>query len=308
MRSIQIPFVSISLARLRRGVTLCCWILGLALTTQLLVFGTAAFLDVRYQVLEDTSPGALIVSPSGSASSQGKPAVDSSGKAIDANHVLSKNDKVLERASTLAYGAGMLGLVLLIPLVALGAMLAAGSATPGVERTVSAFMWSLAIAAMTLPIGESLGLPWREGALVSYANMTSQVDLEMGGAERAWGSPLFYCRFALLPLTCLVGVTLIGMGFSAGVYAGIMPKEDNRLDPMLERETSNITPGSLHGGRAAVALRSANVMPSSNVPVAGSSSSQMQSSASSSTAVAERKPAPPSITQLSPGDAPKRLI
>jgi hypothetical protein len=89
-------------------------------------------------------------------------------------------------------------------------------------------------------------------------------------------------------------VTLIGLGFSAGVHSGIVPKENMRLDPTLEREAANITPGSLHGGRAAVALRAASSAPMSSPerkPVSAPAPSQ-----------------PPSITQLSVGEAPKRLI
>lgn len=294
MSSIQTPFVSASLARLRRGVTFSCWIIGLALVTQLLVWCFATFMDVRYRVLPDTTPAPLIVS----ADEAERQATSVSGEqmsedtaAVDPNRVSTKQNLVMAKASKIAYGAGMLGLVALLPLLALGAMLGTASATPGVEKCVSAFMWSIVVGLLILPLGEVIGLPWREGALVNYNDMTRQVDLELAGSENNWGGVTFYCRFALLPLASIVGITIVGMGFSAGVQAGIMPKEDIRLDPMLEREAANITPASLHGGRAAAALRSANAA-----------------------AVAERKPtavaapAPPSITQLSAGEAPKRLI
>ena len=303
MGSMQTPFVSISLVRLRRGVTLCCWIVGLALVTQLLVWGFATFMDVRYQVLEDRTPGALIVSPTDAtrntvatpgAEMATTPEVDPN--AIDPNRVATKHNQIMAKAERFAYGFGMVGIVMLLPMLALGAMLAAGSATPGVEKTVSAFMWAIVLSVLILPIGEVLGLPWREGALVSYENMTKVVDAEMANSNESWGTPTFYARFAVLPLAALVGITIVGMGFSAGVHAGVI-REDVRLDPVLEREAANVTPSSLHGGRAAVALRAA--------------------SSAAVSATTDRKPAPmpaatpsapPSITQLSPGDAPKRLI
>lgn len=298
MSSIQTPYVSVSLARLKRGVTFCCWIVGLSLVTQLMVWCVATFMDVRFQVLPDKSPAPLIVSPEDAArqtnsisSHSVEAAAPTDPEIVDPNRVPTKQNLLLAKGSKIAYGAGLLGMIALLPLLGLGAMLGAGSATPGVEKCVSAFMWGMMVAILIFPLGDVLGLPWREGALVSYDDMVARVDAEMTDANNSWGSVTFYCRFALLPLACIVGLTVAGMGFSAGVLAGIMPKEDIRLDPALEREAANITPASLHGGRAAAALRAA-----------------------SATAATERKvttPAPatpPSITQLSAGEAPKRLI
>jgi hypothetical protein len=63
----------------------------------------------------------------------------------------------------------------------------------------------------------------------------------------------------VLPLACLVGVTMIGLKFSTGVYAGIIPKERMRLDPVLEKEAANIKAASLHAGRAGAAMKAAGV-------------------------------------------------
>ena len=62
MSHLQAPYVSASLARLRRGVTLCCWIVGLSLVAQMLIWAVATFMDVRFQELPDNRPGELIVS------------------------------------------------------------------------------------------------------------------------------------------------------------------------------------------------------------------------------------------------------
>src|SRR5262245_14597865 len=292
MSSLQTPYVSLSLARLRRGVTICCWIVGLSLVTQILVWGMATFMDVRYGVLPDRSPSPLIVAPGEAAPSGSMGGAISSAAnngqladptaPVDPNRVPTKNDVMMAKATKFAYGAGMLGLIVLLPMLFLGSVLAASACTPGVEKTVSAFLWSLAVALMVLPLGHLLGLPWTEGALVSYGHMTQQVDLQITDDANSWGTPTFYCRFALLPLTCVVGLTVVGMGFSAGVSAGILPKEDLRLDPVLEREAANIAPTSLHGGRAAAALRATTV---SAAPV-------------SPAVAAVAKPSSPSITQL----------
>ena len=295
MGSMQTPFVSISLTRLRRGVTLCCWVIGLALVAQMLVWCFATFMDVRYTIIEDRTPGQLIVSTTDvSKPTIMQPDPIANDKSIDPNRVPTKHDKIMAKTERFAYGAGMLGIVMLLPLLMLGTVMSTCSATPGCEKTVSSFMWAMVIALLILPLGGVLGLPWNEGGLVSYDNMTKQVDIEMA-QEGAWGSPTFHARFAVLPLACLIGITIVGFNFGAGVHAGIV-KEDTRLDPALEREAANVTPGSLHGGRAAVAMRSI---------------SQSAAPAPAPAPPPERKPAPPapvSITQLSAGEAPKRLI
>ena len=295
MKSLQAPYVSIALTRLRFGVSLCCWIIGLSLLTQLFVWCTATFMDVRYQIVESkTAPGALIVSATDAVRTPAPISAKATEEApvanADPNRVPTKHDRLMAQASRYAQGAGTTAMVLVLPMLMLGGLLSAGSATPGVERTVSAFMWALVVAVLVLPVGEWLGLPWHEGALVSYQTMTHQVDLEMPNGTHVWGSPTFYARFAFMPLACFVGIAIVGLRFGFGVSAGII-REDIRLDPLLEREAANITPGSLHGGRAGAALRAAN--------------------AAKPTIVAAPTPTPAatsSITQLSPGEAPKRLI
>jgi hypothetical protein len=294
MPLMQSPYVSQALSRLRRGVTVCCWVAGLSLVAQLLVWGTATFMDVRHKALEDAAPPGQIVSAEASqshAKSNGPLVVNATEKAaeaaesapIDLNRIRTSNDRVMEVISATAMSAGTLAIILVLPLLALGVLLGAGSATPGIDHSVSAFMWSLLVAVLVLPLGHVVGLPWNEGALASYSYMTGEVDRVMTEGSESWGNASFYCRFALLPLACVVGVTMIGLRFGAGVHAGIMPKEDMRLDPVLEKEAGNIKASSLHAGRAGAALRAA------------------------SAAIAEKKPIP-AINQVTAGDAPKRLI
>ena len=175
---------------------------------------------------------------------------------------------------------------LLLPLLGLGVLLGVTTATSGVESTVSAFMWSLFISMLVLPLGASVGLPWSEGALTSYTMMTEQVDAIRDASPDALGGATFYARFAFLPIACVAGIAMVGLRFGSGVNAGIIPRESMRLDPVLEREAANVKPGSLHGGRAGNALRNMN---GSNTP--------------------ERKPsAPAPALATSAGEAPRRLI
>lgn len=261
--SMQSPYVSLALSRLRRGVTTCCWVVGMALVIQTMIWAVATFMDVRFTVLQDSHKPELIISADQAreevspltGAAPANVVADAEGiEAVNPNRIMTKYDMMMSKASSLAMSAGTIAMVLLVPLLALGVLLTTGSATPGVERTVSAFSWSLVVGLLVMPIGQWLGLPWQEGALASYGQMTQQVDLLIGDSLDNWGTPTFYCRFAVLPLACVVGVTMIGLKFATGVHAGIIQKESMRLDPALEREAANVKPSSLHGGRATAAM------------------------------------------------------
>jgi hypothetical protein len=105
----------------------------------------------------------------------------------------------------------------------------------------------------------------------------------------------------VLPLACVVAVAIIGLRFCAGVQAGMPVVESMKLDPVLEREAANITPGSLHGGRGAAALRGVAVS-NGNGHTAAPASPPRQ-------VVAAGAGSPgPGMMQPSPGVAPRRLI
>jgi hypothetical protein len=306
MSTPQAAFISIALTRLRRGVGLCCWLAAVSLIAQLLVFGVAAFMDVRRTTLEDQTTPATVVSaaaaqraaPLGSADAQplespAEARTDAADEAINPNVVLTGHDRVLNKISGIAMTTGMIAMVLMLPLLLAGVMLSAASATPGVENVVSSFMWSLLVGLFLLPVGGIVGLPWQHGGLVPYDFMTQQVDMQM--VDGQWGAISFHTRFVLLPLACLVGVGLVGFRFSSGVFAGIIPKEDMRLDPVLEREAANVKAGSLMGGRTAAALRNMNTAP----PTPPATTAVTPSGAG------EVKPG---MLQATAGEVPRRLI
>lgn len=294
----QPSFVGIALHRLRFSILVCCWVLGLSLMTHIGVWIAATFTDVRYEAVRSMTVPATIVTSTqrqnqpeaavaGGVEAAEAPAMHQAAKeAADPNRVLSKYDRMMSMATRLASGAGLLALITLLPLMILGVLLAASSATPGVEQTVSSFTWTVLLALLVLPISEFVGLPWREGALFSYNTLTSQLEAATTKGATDF-SMTFYARFAMLPFACLIGVGMIGLRFCAGIDAALPKKEDMRLDPALEREAGNITPTSLHGGRAGAALRAA---------------APLQPTASASS------PHPAGMTVPSAGVAPKRLI
>jgi hypothetical protein len=203
---------------------------------------------------------------------------------------LGANDQILSTAHAIASATGTVTVLMLLPLLTLGVLLGAGSATVGVEQTVSAFIWTLVISIFVMPIGEFIGFPWTQGALTNYTSMTQHVDWQCAGAAEAMNAATFYARFALLPLVCVAGVAMTGLRFASGVNAGIIPKENLRLDPVLEKEAANMKASSLHGGRAGAALRAAGM--NANASSGGNG---------------ERRPAMAGAG-ASAGEAPRRLI
>ncbi len=273
MRSVQSPFVSMALFRLHRGVTMCCWVAGGALIAQVLVWCIATFTEVRLET-SATKPeaGAILTRTDAPLSAPPAPHVVSAKKGstpADAkvvvsaqkpgkdNQRLSRFDPILATMSSLTLAAGTLSILILLPLLTMGALLGVSSATSGVDDAISAFMWFSLVCVLALPFGTAVGLPWEGGALTSYEMMIREVERAVGGDTPSWGGPAFYARFAMMPLACVACIVIVGLRFTSGVRSGMYTNNDNRLDPALEKETAGIRPGSLHAGRSGHAMQKA---------------------------------------------------
>lgn len=284
--------VSVALGRLRFGVLLCCWLVALAIIAQMTIWALASFTELRWTQITTQEEPPLIVKAEETQSQRIRSALDvadheHSGRVpVNLNRVLTKYDRMFATVASLSGGFGTLAVLALVPLVALGVLLGASSATSGVDKTVSAFGWSLVVALLAMPVGEFVNLPWLDGGFWSYSHLTEQLD---GAVET--GRIVLFAQYLLLPFVCLLGIAIAGLRFSAGVELGLMRKEMLRLDPALEREAANIKPASLHAGRTAAAMRQA-----------------VGSGSQAGSGQPAPRPATGSIRQPSPGEAPKRLI
>lgn len=266
--------VSIALGQLRRMVASCCLLVVLALVVQLVAWSWANWGGGRTVRLESSAPAPLVV--------EGEPGVtaelttlDPLGENVDPpqavadpNLVRAPMDRTIELAAELAAAIGRLATAALVPLVALGVLLAAGSATDGVEKTVTAFAWSIVVAFLVFPIASRFGMPWSEGALWNYNSLTAILDGEGGRSKDFW------LQYAAVPFATLCAAVVAGSRFTAGVRAGLMRREDFALDPALEREAGGRRAGSLHGSGS----RTARAMDAVSAP-AGAPSSEPASTA-----------------------------
>jgi hypothetical protein len=301
--------VSLALGRLRMGIILSSWVIGLSLFAQLIIWSMATFTEMRWEIVEETVEVPLVVGSGaampvrqslrkagedGAANQPLAPLVQVPSTTTEPVCISSRHDRTFASVVNVTGAAGRCAAVVLLALIGLGVLLAANTAVSGTDRTVSAFLWAVLVAIIILPLGGAFALPWSGGALSTYENMTAWVDHisppphETAISEAApnfeGGTIMFYLQFGLLPVVAIVGVTLIGLRFCSAVELALLPREDQRIDPALEREAANISPSSLHGGRTGDALKRTLV-------TAPNGEDRL-----------------PSATQLSPGNAPKRLI
>jgi len=284
--------VSLALGRLRLGVLLCCWGIGITLLIQTAVWGLVTFTELRYENIAAGTDAPLVVAGTDArdtprSSLDDPPTRSAETPPVNPNRVLTAFDRHLSIVSSITSGLGTFAMLFVIPFIGIGVLLAAGSATDGIDRAVSAFAWALLVGILALPTADLVGLPWQNGVFFSYDAMTAQVD----AGAKATGI-VFLGTYLLLPLTCVVGAALIGSRFGAGVQAGLMRKEDLAIDGTLEMEAGNVKASSLHGSRTAGAMESLMTTPGNGTAAPAP----------------VPPPGPASLRQIPQGEVPKRLI
>ena len=312
MRRSRARVIGQALGRLRVAVNGCCWIIGLSLVAQLVVWSLLSYTELRWETVEAvdlnaplivntdaakkaesrtipqapvivnapattaTPPSAVPGIPAVTATNSPAPAPVSASAAVAGpmaptapaapavaqtstptpqapQRVLSRHDGLFRAITMFAGGVGTLATVALLPLLAVGVMLCAGSATPGVDKTVSAFCWSVLLALLILPVGGSLGLALSGGAYSNYSEISLAADAARNQSTDHVAM-VYYGRYLVLPIMCVIGVTLVGLRFGSGVELGLVPWDDVDYDPTVEGEASGVKPSSLMGGRAGGAL------------------------------------------------------
>jgi hypothetical protein len=294
VRAVNLQFAA-ALKQMRTGVTVCCWLIGLALTAQVVVWSFLTFTESRWETFEARAPRTteVVVTPEEirRRALQSAGADDPAITTIDVNRQRSAVDYSLQAVANVSAAVGTMASLALLPFLGLGVVLAAGSATTGVERASGAFVWAVVIVLLVLPWRQAFDAVPFAGLFPNYAMMAGEVDFSKYGhsVPGATHSPtssgfLFYGRYLVLPVACVMGITAVGLRFRSGVEAGLLPKEDLRLDPTLESEISQIKAGSLmSGGRSAGALHS--MIKPGEPPETGRS-----------------------LREVSPGERPPRLI
>jgi hypothetical protein len=132
---------------------------------------------------------------------------------------------------------GGLAALALLFLTTLGAVVAGGGGVPGVERVVTATVWSMVLAAIALPFRDilpSLPLP---GVFVNYETMTQRSGLWSSTGTGAMGT---LAQWVVAPLLAAGAATMIAVWFRAGVSRGVIITSMSELDELAEREMAMI--------------------------------------------------------------------
>ncbi len=292
------PEIRIAHGQLRFMVLACCWLVGLSLCAQILIWSLATFTEMRYAeattsdsmplVLRaaDNQPPSIITATE--ASRRG--AANTAAPRTPERRALSHYDRLFSAGTSAARTLGMLAVLTLCPLVAVGLVLGTVCGAPRLDRGISALTWAIVLTLLALPLGGWLGLPWQDGALSTYQHLIQEVEIaRYRNVGSSFGLP-YYARFLLLPGLCLLGFVLLGFRFS-GALEGVLPvKGSEALDPALELEASNIAASSVYSsGRSAGAL--GRTVGAAEAPQPPPATRPM-----------------PAATQVSVGVAPKRLI
>ena len=293
------PPIRVAHGQLRFMVLACCWLVGLSLCAQILIWSLATFTEMRYAEATTSDRTPLVVQAADNqppsiitATEAGRrDAAKRAAPGMPERRALSHYDRLFSAGTSTARTLGMLAVLTLCPLVAVGLVLGTLCGAPRLDRGISALTWAIVLTLLALPLGGWLGMPWQDGALSTYRHMIQEVEIARYRNVGSGFGLQYYARFLLLPGLCLLGFVLLGFRFS-GALEGVLPvKANEAIDPALEQEASNIAASSLHS-----AGRSAGALGRTVVPVEAEQPSP-----------ARRQPMP-AATQVSVGEAPKRLL
>ncbi len=268
--------IGAALAHLRKAILLCSLLVGASLMIQTVIWSLASFTDLRWSEPDPEEAVPLIVVSDG-AVTQDVDAMDpaqairaaattSSNESSSASNptppareddaparVASNMNATMAFAFRCALGLGSVGIIALMPCLMLAVLIAASGSMRGCEKTVSAFTLAIIVAMLVLPLGHHLSMPWNYGALGNYDYMTGQVDAYRDGPAQAMGPIMFYARFLVMPVACLIGLALVYLRFSASVELTILAGDEFLVDPEIESEASSVQVGK-SGTRTSHAL------------------------------------------------------
>lgn len=352
--------LSLTIARLRRGVTVCCVLVSLCLLVQCAAWAIAYFTQVRFDIdragafvegrandvaaqasaagadataseasrgassnsrqprrgsLTDRGaaeapthvPASAVVAAAGAAQAEPRgataepagaiPNAAGAGRAAEPDAMAaallprSDIDHLLTGLLSVTSTVGVVAIVILVPLMALGLMIAVVGEVPGCERATTALLWASLFVAMSIPLARSLGVGHHEGLLLDAAALFGPLDATMGEDGFAHPGAFTMVRHLLLPCAAILGLALITLLYRAGLEAGLLPREMLTVDPVMDREVARVAAsGPRLGGRTAAAL---GTTVSQQAPIPQ---------------VTEAPTSAPSTVRTSAGDAPRRII
>ncbi len=248
------PHICNTLRQLRGWVTLAALCLTLACLTQMLVFGFVHYTDVRFTTVEakpTEAPLKVVVgeqpkdddlfkpaagtaggkSPKAHAASAGEPA------AVDPNRVLTSTDGVLRTTCDVAQTVGVIAAVWLCVLSLLSVCIAGPALVPGVEKAVTAGVWSIILCMLCLPLNDAMSSLSFRGVFASYHAVTAASAALDAGAR---GTISVMAQHLVLPLVGAALSMCVLIWHRIGVERGTLLLSAMQQEHMLEQEMAHI--------------------------------------------------------------------
>jgi hypothetical protein len=177
-------------------------------------------------------------------------------KATDPNRVLSTFDFGLRAANNWAQVCGVIAGISLILMTMLGVLAASGGGVPGIEKAVTACVWSMILGLVCIPwrdVMPSIAFP---GVFAGYDGMIAASE---GWDKGLRGGLAVLGQFLVLPFISCFGAMMVCLWFRSGVEHGVVVTAVSELDEALEREMLEIRKRGVGGGgpRAVGALNRA---------------------------------------------------
>ncbi len=279
----------LALGRLRFVIVTSCWLIGLSLVAQVVIWSLCTFTELREagapspdQVKQigaaDDKKKEVKKAPLTEPKKEAKWRPDGTDPAEEAGP-RGPADRMFRILVTVSRTMGLMGAFIICPLLSLGVLLAVPAGAPRAERAINALTWAIVLVLLAMPLGGWFGMAWNQGTIMDYSSMIQEIE----AAKVEGFTPRFYASFLLMPAACAAGFVMIGLHFSSAVVAVLIKRDV--FDPEVEKEASNVAPTSLHGtGRQAGAL------------------------AKALEADQKKKAKQQSLSGVSPGEMPKRLI
>lgn len=276
---------SAALAQLRGWVTLLSGIICICALTQALVFAFANYTTVRTTELKpDARQRSLEVVNTDPQSSQlaglrervssGAESGAKSDTTPNPNTARTPADLMMSRASAIAAGVGSLSCFALCALTLLGVIVGAGASVPGIEKCVTAGVWSIALSLMCVPWADALPSLRIPGMFANYTLMTAAIDGVPGAMVSAAG---MYVQWLAMPLVAAIVSVGVCVWFRTGVDRGVIISAPSQLDRAIEREAAELSKQGVASGvsRSVGALNQAiGDVPASGRPASGPSLEQ----------------------------------
>lgn len=292
--------VSTAVKHLRGWITIVAFVIATCAVVQMLAYGFANYTDVRFQEVRKSSVGTgdrkldVLVPAEAQAATEATPQRDPAvaggvrspaierGKEAVPVRVKSPLDAMMGTFADTAASIGALSCVCLAILTLMG-VVAGGGNIPGVEKAVTAGMWSIVLGLLCLPWSSAFNGLKVPGVFAGYAAMTAAADGLPGAAT---ASAAFF-QWLVMPLVAGVLALFVCGWYRAGVERGIIATSVNQFDAAIEKEMTTIAKRGVQGANVG-APRTLGVL------------NRAVGAAPSSPLAAPMKPIPPSRSAAEP--------